>query len=131
MSETFASNNQPAPLASELPLAHPNWVVYDQAAFLARVVAQSAEVPAKLRSTLRSLWRTPATPEVEALIDATVADTGFRSEFVRNGGDALAASCVALLHALAVLGEHARPSELLAELKRAGEQLGASLARGE
>jgi hypothetical protein len=131
MSETPALHNQPASLASELPLAHPNWVVYDQVAFLARVVAQSAEVPAKLRSTLRSLWRTPATPELEALVDATVADAGFRAEFVRTGGDGQVAACLSLLHALAVLGEHARPTELLGELKVAGEQLSAAVASGD
>src|SRR5262245_52140190 len=127
MPETSALHDQPAPLASDLPLAHPNWVVYEQVAFFARMVASSAEVPAKLRATLRSLWRTPATPEFEALVDAAVADAGFQAEFVRKGGDALVAACLGLLHALAALGEHARPVELLGELKLAGEQLAAAL----
>jgi hypothetical protein len=131
MSETSAPHHQTAPLESELPLAHPNWVVYDQVAFLARVIAQAAEVPPKLRSTLRGLWRTPATPELEALVDASVADAGFCAEFVRNGGDAQVAACLGFLHALAVLGEHARPVELLGELKLRGELLTAALAAGE
>jgi hypothetical protein len=131
MSETFALNTRSAPFESELPLAHPNWVVYDQVAFLARVVAQSREVPPKLRSTLRSLWRTPATPELEGLIDATVADTGFSSAFVRKGGDGQVAACLGLLHALAVLGEHARPMELLRELELRAEQLAAALTSSE
>ena len=131
MSETFAPHDQPAPLASDLPLAHPNWVVYDQVAFVARIVASSLEVPAKLRGTLRSLWRTPATPELEARIDAAAADPGFRGEFLRNGGDPLVATCLGLLHTLAALGEHARPVELLRELKLAGEQLAAALAAGD
>jgi hypothetical protein len=131
MPETFAPHHPAAPLAPELPLAHPNWVVYEQVAFLARVVAQSAEVPAKLRSTLRGLWRTPATPELEALVDASVADAAFSAGFVRNGGDARVAACLRLLHALAVLGEHARPVELLGELKLRAELLSAALASGE
>lgn len=131
MSETFAPHLPTAPLESELPLAHPNWVVYDQVAFLARVIARSAEVPAKLRSTLRGLWRTPATRELEALVDATTADAGFCAEFVRNGGDTDVAACLGLLHALAVLGEHARPVDLLGELKLRGERLSVALASGE
>jgi hypothetical protein len=131
MSETSAPDKQPAPLESELPLAHPNWVVYEQVAFLARLVARSPEVPPKLRSSLRSLWRTPPTPELEALVDATVADADFCPEFVCNGGDAQAAECLSLLHAVARLGEHARPRELLGELKLAGEHLAAALASGE
>ncbi|RYY92505.1 MAG: hypothetical protein EOO24_28905, partial [Comamonadaceae bacterium] len=131
MSESFAPHNQPAPVDSELPLAHPNWVVYDQVAFLARVVAQSHEVPTKLRGSLRSLWRTPATPELETLIDETVADAGFRAEFVRHGGDADVATCIGLLHTLAALGEHARPKELLGELKVAGDRLAVALAAGD
>ncbi len=131
MSETFALNTQPAPVESELPLAHPNWVVYDQVAFLARVVGHSAEVSPKLRGSLRSLWRMPATPELEGRIDAAVADAGFCAEFVRNGGDALAAACLRLLHALAAVGEHARPKELLSQLTLAGEQLTAALVCGD
>jgi hypothetical protein len=131
MSETPALPTPSPAVASDLPLAHPNWVVYDQVAFLARVVGQSSEVPPKLRSTLRSLWRTPATPELEALIDATVADPQFRAEFVDNGGDEQVAASLVLLHTLATLGEHARPKELLRELDRAGAQLAAALTAGD
>lgn len=131
MSENFAPERQTALLAAELPLAHPNWVVYDQVAFLAGVVARSPEVPPKLRSTLRGLWRTPATPALELHIDATVAAADFEAEFVRNGGHAEAAACLHLLHALAALGEHARPAQLLHRLEQAGKQLAAALAAGE
>lgn len=131
MPETFAPPHQAASVESELPLAHPNWVVYEQVAFLSRVIARSAEVPPRLRSTLRGLWRTPATPELEALVDASVADAAFGAEFVRNGGDANVAACLGFLHALAVLGEHARPVGLLRELQLRGELLSAALASGE
>lgn len=131
MSETFALPEQPARLQSDLPLAHPNWVVYEQVAFVARLVARSSEVPPKLRATLRGLWRTPATAELEARVDATVADPAFRAEFVRNGGDEDVAACLERLHAVAKLGEHARPAELLGELKLAGEKLAAALAGGD
>ncbi|MDB5941247.1 MAG: helicase [Ramlibacter sp.] len=130
MPETDALHH-PSSSLEELPLAHPNWVVYDQVAFLARVVASYPEVPPKLRATLRSLWRTPATSELETAIDANIAHAGFPAEFVRNGGDAQVAACLALLHAVAALGEHARPVELLHDLKLAGEQLTAALAAGD
>ncbi|HEY8359088.1 MAG TPA: hypothetical protein VIL30_16655, partial [Ramlibacter sp.] len=130
MPETSAHPSPPASSTADLPLAHPNWVVYEQAAFLAVVVGKASEVPAKLRGSLRSLWRTPPTPGLEAAIDATVADAAFESEFVLAGGDPLAARCVRLLHALAVLGEHARPAQVLAELASAGAALAAALESG-
>ncbi len=130
MSETFALPDPACPQQSDLSLAHPNWVVYEQVAFVARLVGRGPEVPAKLRGTLRSLWRTPATPELEALVDAAVADPGFCTEFVRHGGDASVADALAQLHAAAALGEHARPVELLEGLKSAGDTLAAALAAG-
>lgn len=131
MPETSAPDHPSAPLETDLPLAHPNWVVYEQVAFLARRVAKVAEVPPKLRSSLRSLWRTPATPELETLIDGTAADPGFRDAFVGNRGDAQVAACLQLLHALAELGEHSRPADMLQELAANGEQLAAALASGD
>ena len=131
MSETFALPDSSAPQQSDLPLAHPNWVVYEQVAFVARQVGRSAEVPAKLRATLRALWRTPATPELESLVDATVADPAFEAEFVAQGGDARVAACLQRLHAAAGLGAHARPVELLDALARAGEGLAVAWASGE
>jgi hypothetical protein len=131
MSETFASSDPSAPPQSDLPLAHPNWVVYEQVAFVARLVGRSSEVPAKLRATLRGLWRTPATPELEVLVDATVADPAFEAAFVGHGGDARIAAGLQRLHAAAALGEHARPLELLGELKVAGEALADALSSGD
>ena len=131
MSQTFAPDGQPASLQSELPLAHPNWVVYEQVAFLARAVARSGDVSPTLRASLRSLWRTPPTPELEALVDAAVADRNFSAAFVGNGGEPRIAACIAALHALAAWEEPARPGELLAELAQAGEALSAALAAGD
>jgi hypothetical protein len=131
MSESAALSTPVHPPHSTLPLAHPNWVVYEQIAFTARLVGRSSEVPAKLRSTLRGVWRTPATPELEAQVDDTVADPDFAAAFVHHGGDPMAAQGLRLLHQAAALGEHAQPRELLAELARIGEQLATALAEGE
>ncbi|HEX2544254.1 MAG TPA: hypothetical protein VHL79_05220, partial [Ramlibacter sp.] len=131
MSQTFALPQHPDSPASDLPLAHPNWVVYEQVAFLAQAVARSGDVSPKLRSSLRGSWRTPSTPELEDRIDATVADAGFSAEFVRNGGEPRIAGCLKILHALAAWADPARPDDLLGELARSGEQLAAALAAGD
>lgn len=131
MSETSALHEQPASFESDLPLAHPNWIVYDQVALLARTIGTSGDVPPKLRSSLRGLWRTPPTPELEQLVDAAVAEPDFEARFVRNGGDPLVAACVGILHALARWEASARPQPLLNQLRGAGEQLAAALATGD
>lgn len=131
MSQTFALPEQPASPASDLPLAHPNWVVYEQVALTARAVARSGDVPPTLRTSLRGLWRTPSTPELEDRIDASAAAAGFTAEFVRNGGDPRVATCLNILHALAAWTDAARPEDLLGELARTGEELAAALDQGD
>jgi hypothetical protein len=131
MPQTLALHEQPASLAPELPLAHPNWVVYDQVALLAHAVARSGDVAPQLRSSLRGAWRTPPTPELERLVDAAVADAGFSAAFIANGGEPLVAACLQILHALARWEEPARPDELLGQLARAGESLASALAGGD
>jgi hypothetical protein len=129
MSQPFALAERS--LESELRLAHPNWVIYEQVALLAAAVAGSGDVSPRLRSSLRGLWRSPPTPELERQIDAAVAHPDFVAAFVRHGGDPLVASCLSLLHALAAWEMHARPEELLSQLARAAEQLSAALAEGD
>lgn len=131
MSQISAPHAPPASSPSELPLAHPNWVVYDQAALLARSVARSRDVTPQLRSSLSSLWRTPPTPELERSIAASVAHPGFATEFVRNGGDPSVAACLQLLHALAAWEGPQRPDDLLGQLANTAERLSAALAAGD
>lgn len=101
MSETLELSKRPESLESELPLAHPNWVVYDQVAYFARAIAMGNAGGTRLRSTLRSIWRVPTTRELETLVDENVAHVQFHDEFVRNGGDTAVAKCVTLLHRVA------------------------------
>lgn len=131
MSQTSALPEPSASLDAARLLAHPNWVVYDQVALVARSVARSGDVSPQLRSSLRGLWRTPPTPELERRIDAAVADAGFTAEFVRNGGEPRVARCLTMLHALAAWEASVRPDELLSELAHSGEALEAALAGGD